>query len=288
MKTTSSPAERSASSRELSIVDTLVLMLAVALFAAWILGTLFLYIFPAESGTGADSQNVAVVDSAEDSGDNRAASALPTNSAAAFTGNQAGGSNRAEDATVPNANQIAAASGGLTSKEKTALQRKISTLEKQLDAKSKEVAQLRKDSAKQSATPAVDTSKYEKQISQLKKEKGFLDGEIKRLNKQSDTQKKKIDILQDQLADAAERNAAAEATAQPKAEKDISEARGASPGNQPLEFRDWISSKGNPARLAFVRWENDKIVVVNEENKTFKLTLDRLSPEDQQYVNSKR
>jgi len=107
-----------------------------------------------------------------------------------------------------------------------------------------------------------------------------LDQEIKRLNNQSSKQKLTIQTLQNQLATAAQAN--------PVITGNIPMAGNSMTQNQPLEFREWISSKGSKARLAFVRWEDDKIVVIDEAKKRFRLTLNRLSPKDQIYVNSKR
>ncbi len=289
MKTNSSSAERSTRDRNFGIVDTLVLMLAAGLFAAWILGTLFVYLFPTQTSTSADSTTAALVGNADGSmNDSAVADVQGSNGTDADI---AAGDAKLPNATsgVSNPNQLQA-SDGLAEKERTALERKISGLQKQLDTKSKELTELQKAAAK-SAKPdpiaAVDTSKYEKQISQLKKEKGLLDREIKRLNDQSEAQETKIQTLEDQLADATQSNSMA-ATGGINAEANPLELGGAPPKNPPLEFRDWISSKGNKARLAFVRWEDDKIIVVNEDKKKFRLTLNRLSPEDQKYVNSKR
>ena len=56
----------------------------------------------------------------------------------------------------------------------------------------------------------------------------------------------------------------------------------------PLDYRTWTSSRGSVATLAFLRWDDDKVIVVNEEGKEYRLTLNRLSVEDQVYVNGKR
>ena len=168
------------------------------------------------------------------------------------------------------------------------MEQKISKLQEQLEEKSEELTELRKTS-KESAKPdrkaAANVSRYKSQISQLNKQKDRLDRDIKNLKDESKIQKTKIKTLQDELASAAKAVPMAGAI---NAEENITGLRGTPEKNQPLEFRDWISSKGNKARLAFVRWEDGEIVVVNEDNKTFRLTLNRLSPEDQNYVNSKR
>jgi predicted nucleic acid-binding Zn-ribbon protein len=52
-----------------------------------------------------------------------------------------------------------------------------------------------------------------------------------------------------------------------------------------LQYRQWISSRGTKAQLAFIRWDGDEVIVANEAGKEFRLTLDRLSPNDQAYVN---
>lgn len=56
----------------------------------------------------------------------------------------------------------------------------------------------------------------------------------------------------------------------------------------PLEFRQWISSKGSKAELAFVGWDGDHVIVVNRAGKKFRMTLDRFSPSDQDFVNHLR
>ncbi len=291
MKTTSSSAERSILPRDFGILDSLVSMLAVALFAAWILGSIFLYLFPAGANSSADLQTVALVGSADSSTNDPAATGTQGSDNGTASVNDAGDSNgtNATDGTS-SSNQLQSANG-LSDKEKSTLERKISTLQKQLDTKSKELTQLRKTStksAKPDPTAAANASKYKKEISQLKREKGQLDREIKKLKDQVKTQKTKIQTLQDQLIDVTQANSMAEATNAGNAEQDLTAIGGALLEKQPLEFRDWISSKGNKARLAFVRWEDGDIIVVNESNKTFRLTLNRLSPEDQKYVNGKR
>lgn len=49
-------------------------------------------------------------------------------------------------------------------------------------------------------------------------------------------------------------------------------------------FRFWKSNKGSDAWLAFVRWENEEIVLVDANDDLFKIPLDRLSDADQRYV----
>lgn len=54
--------------------------------------------------------------------------------------------------------------------------------------------------------------------------------------------------------------------------------------SSPLEYRDITSSRGNVAKLAFLRWEGDLVVVQAESSgKIYKLRLDRFSPTDQSY-----
>lgn len=292
MKTKSSSTERSKGARDFGILDTLVVMLAAALFAAWILGTLFVHFFPAATPTNADSPTIAMVDGDDEAQEYPGTNGVQGSNGETTSADDAGNSNLTNAAGGDSGFTQSEAGDGLAKEEKTALQNKISALQKQLDAKSKELVLLRKTKIKP-ATPAadasVDHSKFEKQISQLKREKGLLDREIKRLNGQSDNQKTKIQALQDQLVKITQAKSIAEPTdARGDAEKDLAALDGASPKQQPLEFRDWISSKGNKARLAFVRWEDGKIIVVNEANKKFRLSLNRLSPEDQKYVNDKR
>ena len=291
MKTTSSSAEGSTLPRDFGILDTLVLMLAAALFAAWILGTLFLYLFPSTTSTTAGAQTIALVDGADGLTDDPVTTDNQGFQDATAAADESG------DPTAANATGGASNSnqrdngGSLTDKEKSELERKISSLQKQLDTKSKELIQLRKKSTKSVKTDpggAADTSKFEKKIAQLKKDKSRLDQEVKRLKSLSANQKTKIQTLQDELFDVTQANPVATATNAGDAQNNLPSPGGAPPTNQPLEFRDWISSKGNKARLAFVRWEDGDIIVVNEANKTFRLTLNRLSPEDQKYVNSKR
>ena len=275
MKTTSQSAERLTFPRKFGILDKLVLMLAVSLFVAWILGTLYLSFFSSDASANANSQTAALIDG---DGDNSSAGLAATDSESSDDGTRS-----VTDAGDPNQSQ---ATGDLPSEEKTALEQKISTLQEQLETKSQELTQLRKTSEKSADSKpkeAANTAKYKNEISQLTKQKDRLDREIKKLKDLSKTQKTKIQTLQDQLVAVADTNpVTAEASEMDPA------LSGTPPRNQPLEFRDWISSKGNKARLAFVRWEGDEIVVVNEANKEFRLALNRLSPIDQKYVNSKR
>ena len=50
------------------------------------------------------------------------------------------------------------------------------------------------------------------------------------------------------------------------------------------EFRNWKSNRGTDAWLAFVRWENGEIVLVDAQDELFKIPLNRLSESDQRYV----
>ena len=282
MKTTSSSVEGTTLPRDFGILDTLVLMLAAALFATWILGTLFLSLFPSAADTNvAGSQSVALADSAAGLTDAPAATESQDSSNATAAASESGDPNAAKAIGGASSSNQRETGEGLADKEKTELKRKVSTLQRQLDTKSKELAQLRKKSAKPNPRTAADTSKFEKQIALLKKGKSRLDREIKKLKGLSANQKKTIQTLQNQLFDVTQ----ADST---DAQGNLPLMDSAPPTNQPLEFRDWISSQGNKARLAFVRWEDGDIIVVNEANKTFRLTLNRLSPEDQTYVNSKR
>lgn len=286
MKTNSRSAERSSLPREFGIIDTLVLMLAVALFAAWILGTFFLYFFPAGASASANPEIAALAVNDDRPSGVSAANGTQGSDDGTGAANDTGDS-QASNAAGSNSNQIQA-SGGLAAEAKSELEQKISKLEEQLEAKSEELTELRKTS-KESAKPdreaAADASRYKSQISQLTKQKDRLDRDIKKLKDESKIQKTKIQTLQDELATAAKAVPMAGAI---NAEENLTGLRDATPQDQPLEFRDWISSKGNKARLAFVRWEDDEIVVINKDNKTFRLTINRLSPADQKYVNSKR
>ena len=50
-------------------------------------------------------------------------------------------------------------------------------------------------------------------------------------------------------------------------------------------YRDFVSSKGSRSKMAFIRWEGDDIIVRSFSNKRlYRLTLDRFSPDDQQYL----
>lgn len=291
MKTTSPSAEHSSTlPRKFGIIDTLVLMLAAALFVAWILGTLFIYFFPAGASDSAGSQSVALVDGENGSSENPAATDAQGADAGASAGNDSGDTNRSNaNGGSFNPNHFQAGGGGdFSSEEKTELEQKISKLEEQLETKSEELTQLRKtsrNSAKSDPGAADVAARYKSQISQLNKQKDRLDRDIKRLKDESKKQKTEIQTLQDQLVNVTKSNSM---TAEAGAEDNMPALGGAQAQNQPLEFRDWISSKGNKARLAFVRWEDGEIVVVNESNKTFRLKLNRLSPKDKEYVNSKR
>jgi Skp family chaperone for outer membrane proteins len=303
MKTTSPSAKHSSRPAKFSIVDKLVFMLAAALFGVWILGTFFLNFFPAGASASESVQSAALVADGHESSeptDNSAATA-PQSSDDAIAAASGAGSSNASNATNP-FNAVNGSSGnsnrnesgeGFASAEKSRLEQKINQLQEQLQTKSQELTQLQKTSmeaAKLDSKANAAAAKYEKQIDQLAQQKDRLDQKIKQLNSESKTQKTEIQRLQDQLAANAEAKPepAAEAMASIDAEDSAVALGGDRAQNQPLEFRDWISSKGNKARLAFVRWEDDGIVVVNEADKEFRLTLERLSPQDQNYVNSKR
>ena len=55
------------------------------------------------------------------------------------------------------------------------------------------------------------------------------------------------------------------------------------------EFRDYTSSKGSVSRMAFIRWEGDDVIVRSFANKKlYRLTMDRFSEADQQYLLERR
>ena len=50
-------------------------------------------------------------------------------------------------------------------------------------------------------------------------------------------------------------------------------------------FRDFVSSKGSIAKMAFVRWEGEAVIVRSFANKKlYRLTMDRFSEADQKYL----
>ena len=50
-------------------------------------------------------------------------------------------------------------------------------------------------------------------------------------------------------------------------------------------YRDFVSSKGSISKMAFVRWEDDEVIVRSFTNKKlYRLTLDRFGDADQQYL----
>ena len=54
---------------------------------------------------------------------------------------------------------------------------------------------------------------------------------------------------------------------------------------KPEVYREFISSKGNPAKMAFIRWEGDKILFRNFANKQlYRLPLNRFSEADQRFL----
>lgn len=50
-------------------------------------------------------------------------------------------------------------------------------------------------------------------------------------------------------------------------------------------FRDFLSSKGSVSKMAFIRWEDDNVIVRSfADKRLYRLTLDRFSEADQQYL----
>ena len=50
-------------------------------------------------------------------------------------------------------------------------------------------------------------------------------------------------------------------------------------------YRDFVSSKGSVSKMAFIRWEEDQIIVRSfADKKLYRLGLDRFSPADQTYL----
>ena len=301
-------------------MNTLVFMLVAILLPTWILGTLYLSFFPASATASGspDSQLAANADSATDPSALTDATENDSQDNTASNG-QSGGDFDPGRANI---------ASGLTSDQTAAYDAKITTLQEQLDAKSLEFDQLRKSSmsaAMSSSGGTADTSKFENQIADLTQERDQLeiklasavdasnkmdpskledqitaltqelDQQIRTLEEQTTSQKLEIQTLQDRLASAeqakrdAETQLAAARSESTSNPADPSPALAGSTGsNQSLEFREWVSSRGSKARLAFVRWEDNRVIVVNEAGKEFRLSLNRLSPTDQTYVDGKR
>ena len=57
----------------------------------------------------------------------------------------------------------------------------------------------------------------------------------------------------------------------------------------PEVYREFVSSKGSVSKMAFVRWENDEVIVRSFTNKKlYRLSLDRFSDDDQKYLLDKK
>ena len=294
------------------IMNALVLMLVAILLPAWILGTLYLSFFSpsanasgsSDSEFGANPDRTTVPSALSDASDNQ------TDSQGAVSQSAQGNDFAENSGTGGDFNPGQAnISSGLTTQQSAAYDEKINSLQRQLDAESQEVQRLREMTSSMSGSPATaDTSQFENQIAALTKERdqlkmkltsadqssakiAQLEQQLQNFNQQSESQNTKIKVLLKQLVTTEE--------ARRKAEQELLAANSklASPpptlassaaSNQPLEFREWISSRGSKARLAFVRWEDNRVIVVNEAGKEFRLTQSRLSLADQKYVNGKR
>lgn len=54
-------------------------------------------------------------------------------------------------------------------------------------------------------------------------------------------------------------------------------------------FRDFVSSKGSVSKMAFIRWEGEAVIVRSFENKKlYRLTMDRFSKADQQFLQDQK
>ena len=301
------------------IMDTLVFMLVAILLPVWILGTIYLSFYPASaSASGATgSTDSQLVGNADDTSSALSADATENQDASqGIDGQDADGSNFDGNGSGgdfnPGQSNVAS---GLTADQTAAFDEKIKQLQQQLDAKSQEADQLRKDSMAASmsnSTSTIDTSKFENQITKLTQERDQLkmklasadqsSEKMTELNQQIQTLQERLksqmmenQTLQGRLGETEEAKrdveiqlAAAKADLATMPEDPSPALAESTSINQPLEFREWLSSRGSKARLAFVGWEDDRVIVVNEAGKKFRLTLNRLSLADQQYVNGKR
>lgn len=81
--------------------------------------------------------------------------------------------------------------------------------------------------------------------------------------------------LRNQLAAAAQRPAASPATGS-----------GLEVTSKPEVFRDYTSSKGSVSKMAFIRWEGEDGIIVRSfaDKRLYRLTLDRFSDADKEYL----
>ena len=91
-------------------------------------------------------------------------------------------------------------------------------------------------------------------------------------------------------AAAAREMAAREMAAREQADREQAAREQAMAAEKPKEeFRDYTSSKGSVSRMAFIRWEGDDVIVRSFANKKlYRLTMDRFSEADQQYLLERR
>ena len=312
------PSTARVNHRSGEIVDMLVFMLVAILLPAWILGTLYLSFFPASANASgsADSQLVANADSPKDPSSLGDSSEIKTDPQDATDQNSEaiGSVSNSETDGDFNPSQANLATA-LTADQTAAYNERIKLLQDQLDAKSQEVEQLRRDSMPASSDDSdgtADTSLFKNQIADLTKERDQLktkllsadqssekitqlEQQLRTLETRTTSQKTEIQTLQDRLTESEEAKRNAEIQLAKTRSELASQLADSSPplagsidSNRNFDFREWVSSRGSKARLAFVRWENDSVIVVNEAGKEFRLALNRLSSADQTYVNDKR
>ena len=299
--------------RPAEAVDQLVWLLAGIMLCFWAVGSIYLYFFPISGGVAdandaiSNSAIVAEDDSANVGADSERASDVSTaenNSLAGTDSDDGTGSKTGAGASNPNdsGNRLEnAMKPPVSMGQDSAPAVDVNAIRKQvtasLSADHKQAIQRLKTQhtnekkslfEKFSEEAAKNSAGLHRQLQDSQKDLASLQRKHDALIKKHEAAQQTI--AQNKRVAATRPNAVASApatgqvvtannsaTQQPTAPKQTSRFTN-------YEFRNWKSNRGTDAWLAFVRWENGEIVLVDGQDELFKIPLNRLSESDQRYV----
>ena len=293
-------------------IDTLVWIVAGILLLFWVIGFLFLQLYP--SPEGSSNNGVAQQDSTGlNSGDDLAQTDLGSDDVSSEMQND--GTDGASNSNDGSSAKLAAAgdntpqptNDSADSNKKTRVTSgyhktapsnvDVTALKREFAAKhGAEISKLKKDhAAKLKKEQETVLRSFEKQSKQL--QDGFRD-QVNNKDKQITQLKVEISKLKRDLVTA--KRSASQNASQLASKSTPPENRGAASTSRPsatnttqssttssltrYPFRFWKSNRGSDAWLAFVRWEGGEIVLVDSNDELFKIPLNRLSGADQVYV----
>lgn len=279
-------------------IDQIVLLIAAVLVPFWLLGHLFLAFFPApENPTDIDSTDaIEMVANAEPDSDAELVSSVDSTTGKSNGSGKGAGAEMTEatngnspaekksantdvrNKTSPStvAKSDAGQDGGINASDdegftKQQLEARYKSLLKQLE---NQVTDLQKQLDKNK----IDRKSHSSALRQKDSKIAMLEKQIKSL------QEKSTQITNTAAAQPIVRPDSPAVTSVRKPKTLPTKPTGNPSPPTPYGFREWTSSQGSKATLAFVRWDGDELIFVDQQNNAYKLKLEKLSAEDQQYV----